>query len=325
MDDVVTTPGLERSTGDSPLPVVSIVIVSWNTRELLAACLRSVRDAAAEVDGCLEVVVVDNASHDGSAEMVHAQFPEVDLVRNATNVGFAAANNQAIRRTRGGYVLLLNPDTEGRSGFLGALVGFLDGHPDAGAAGPRVKGGRGEHQVSCYPLPTLWRELWRLLHLDRFSPRGSYPASLFEATTPQRVESILGACLLIRRDALEATGLLDEQFFIYTEEIDLCRRLQDHGWHLYWVPQSVIVHYGGASTTQVGRPMFVELYRSKVQYFRKHFGRRGAIGYKAVLVATALPRVVVASVAIAVRPADRAKWRALLTDYSLLLARLAAL
>jgi GT2 family glycosyltransferase len=304
---------------------VSIVIVSWNTRALLAACLSSVREAAHEVDGRLEVVVVDNASRDGSPEMVHEQFPEVVLVRNTVNVGFAAANNQAIRRTRGQYVLLLNPDTEGRPGFLGTLVGFLDAHPRAGAVGPRVNGGRGEHQVSCYPLPTLGRELWRLLHLDRFSPRGSYPASLFEATTPQQVESILGACLLVRRHALEATGLLDEQFFIYTEEIDLCRRLQDHGWQLYWVPQALIIHYGGASTTQVGRPMFVELYRSKVQYFRKHFGRRGAIGYKAVLVATALPRLAVASVGMAVRRTERAKWRALFSDYMLLLARLSAL
>ena len=325
MAEVVINPELASTIGDSPLPVVSIVIVSWNTRELLAACLTSVREAAHEVDGRLEVVVVDNASRDGSPEMVHAQFPEVDLVRNTENVGFAAANNQAIRRTRGHYVLLLNPDTEGRPGVLGTLVGFLETHPQAGAVGPRVKGGRGEHQVSCYPLPTLWRELWRLLHLDRVSPQGSYPASLFEATTPQRVESILGACLLVRRHALEATGLLDEQFFIYTEEIDLCRRLQDHGWHLYWIPQALIIHYGGASTTQVGRPMFVELYRSKVQYFRKHFGRRGAIGYKAVLVATALPRLAVASVAMAVRPAQRAKWRALFSDYSLLLARLSAL
>jgi len=220
---------------------------------------------------------------------------------------------------------LLNPDTEGTPGFLGALVSFLDTHGDAGAVGPRVQGAAGEHQVSCYPLPTLGRELWRLLHLDRVIPRGTYPASMFEATTPQHVESILGACLLVRRDALAATGLLDERFFIYTEEIDLCRRLQNRGWRLYWIPQSVIVHYGGASTTQVGRPMFVELYRSKIQYFRKHFGRRGALGYKAVLVATALPRVVLATVAMAVQPAQRAKWRALLTDYSVLLARLSAL
>jgi hypothetical protein len=174
-------------------------------------------------------------------------------------------------------------------------------------------------------LPTLGRETWRLFHLDRIRPRGTYPATLFEATTPQRVESMLGACLLVRREALEDAGLLDEQFFIYTEEIDLCRRLQDRGWHLYWIPQSVIVHYGGASTTQAALRMFVELYRSKVQYFRKHFGRRGALGYKAVLLAAALPRVGFASLALAVLPAQRAKWRTLLTNYSALLARLAAL
>jgi len=310
---------------DADRLLVSVVIVSWNTRELLRACLQSVREAACDLPGAVGIVVVDNASQDGSAEMVREAFPEVDLVRNSLNVGFAAANNQGIRRMRGRYVLLLNPDTEGRAGFLRTLVSFLEAHAETGAVGPRVLGARGEHQVSCYPLPTLGRELWRLFHLDGIRPRGTYPTSLFEATTPQRVESMLGACLLVRRDALEDAGLLDEQFFIYTEEIDLCRRLQDRGWRLYWIPQSVIVHHGGASTTQVALRMFVELYRSKVQYFRKHFGRRGAIGYKAVLVAAALPRMGLASVAMAVRPAQRAKWRVLLTNYSTLLAQLPAL
>jgi GT2 family glycosyltransferase len=306
-------------------PRVSIVIVSWNTRQLLRECLQSVRVAVRDFSGGAEVVVIDNASHDSSPEMVRQEFPEVDLVCNTSNPGFAAANNQGIRRTRGRYVLLLNPDTVGRAGFLRLLAAFLDAHPETGAVGPRVVGAQGEHQVSCYPLPTLGREMWRLFHLDRIRPRGIYPPSFFEATTPQPVESMLGACLLVRRDALEDAGLLDERYFIYTEEIDLCRRLQDRGWQLYWIPESVIVHYGGASTTQVALRMFVELYRSKVQYFRKHFGRRGAIGYKAVLVAAALPRMGLATVAMAVRPADREKWRALLTNYSALIARLPAL
>jgi GT2 family glycosyltransferase len=168
------------------------------------------------------------------------------------------------------------------------------------------------------------RELWRLLQLDVLRPFGIYPASLFKATTPQQVDSILGACLLVRREALDDSGLLDERFFIYTEEIDLCRRLADRGWHLYWIPGSVIVHHGGASTAQVAPRMFLELYHSKVQYFRKHFGRRGALGYKAVLVAAALPRLAVATVAMAARPGQRAKWRALFSNYSALLARLNA-
>jgi hypothetical protein len=275
--------------------------------------------------GGVEVVVVDNHSADGTPEMIRREFPGVELIANSVNAGFAAANNQGIRRTRGRYVLLLNPDTEGRPGFLAGLVSFLNDHGDCAAVGPRVLGSQGEHQVSCYPLPTLGRELWRLFHLDSIRARGTYPVSLFDATTPQPVESILGACLLVRREALEAAGLLDERFFIYTEEIDLCRSLQDRGWTLYWVPEAVIVHYGGASTAQVALRMFVELYRSKVQYFRKHFGRRGALGYKAVLVAAALPRMGMAAVAMALRPAQRAKWRALLTNYSTLLVQLPAL
>jgi len=317
---------MNRPSSASPIdgarPQVSVVIVSWNTRELLRACLQSLRQAASDLAGGMEVVVVDNASRDGSAEMVRADFPEVDVVCNTSNRGFAAANNQGIPRTRGQHVLLLNPDTEGTAGFLSTLVSFLEVHPEAGAVGPRVRGSKGEIQVSCYPLPTVTRELWRLLYLDRIRAFGTYPTALFETSAPKRVEAILGACLLVRRDALDDAGLLDEQFFIYTEEIDLCRRLQDRGWHLYWVPQSEIVHHGGASTSQVGRPMFVELYRSKVQYFRKHFGPWGVIGYKAVLAAAALTRVGLASVAIALRPAERPKWRALLTDYSVLLVRL---
>ena len=305
-------------------PDVSVVIVSWNTRELLRACLASVRAAAAELPGGAEVVVVDNASRDGSPDMIREAFPEVDLVCNTTNVGFAAANNQGHRRTRGRYVLMPNPDTEGRP-FLRDLVAFLDAHPEAGAAGPRVFGSDGELQVSCYPLPTVGRELWRLLHLDRVHAHGTYPAGFFEATTPQPVDSILGACLMVRRAALDGADLLDERFFIYTEEIDLCRRLADRGWHLYWLPHVAIVHYGGASTAQVAPRMFLELYRSKVQYFRKHFGRRGVWGYKAVLLAAALPRLGTAVVAMAVRPGEREKWRTLMANYSALVSHLPAL
>ena len=158
-----------------------------------------------------------------------------------------------------------------------------------------------------------------------FRPRGTYPATLFDATTPQRVESILGACLLVQREALEAPASWTSSSSSTPRKSTSADGCRIAGWHLYWIPEAVIVHYGGASTTQVALRMFVELYRSKVQYFRKHFGRRGALGYKAVLLAAALPRVGLASVAMAVMPAQRAKWRALLTNYSALLAQLPAL
>jgi GT2 family glycosyltransferase len=312
----------ERGAGDC---LVSIVIVSWNTRELLRACLTSTIAAGRELDAPVEVIVVDNASGDGSAEMVRQEFPAVRLIANTANAGFAAANNQGLSQSRGRYLLLLNPDTKADSQFLRLLVGFLEKHPRAGAVGPRLIGKDGEDQVSCFPLPTIPREAWRLFHLDWLHPRASYPAARLRSPQPQRVESIQGACLLVRRSAVEETGLLDERFFIYTEEIDLCRRLLDCGWQIFWIPQAVVVHYGGASTAQVSGRMFLELYRSKVQYFRKHTGAFGVAGYKAVLLAATLARLVLPPLAMAVMPSRREQWRSVLTNYSSLLVELRAL
>jgi GT2 family glycosyltransferase len=304
---------------------VSVVIVSWNTRELLRGCVESTLAARKELGRPVDVIVVDNASSDGSAAMVRQEFPDVRVVANASNVGFAAATNQGLRESHGRYLLLLNPDTRATPDFLQVLISFAEDHPEAGAVGPRLVGKDGMDQVSCFPLPTLSRELWRLFHLDRFHAFARYPLSLWRSGSPQRVESIQGACMLIRREALDQTGLLDERFFIYTEEVDFCRRMLNLGWQIFWVPSATVVHYGGESTAQVGARMFVELYRSKVQYFRKHMGAWGAVAYKGVLVAATLPRLVVPSLGLAFVPSRREQWRGLLRNYSSLLMQLPAL
>lgn len=324
MSDVRGNPfgPLEPPSGDC---LLSVVVVSWNTRELLRACIASALVAAGEVAGTTELIVVDNASSDGSVDMVRLAFPTVRVIANASNAGFAAATNQGIRESRGRQVLLLNPDTTAAPDVLGILTSFLEEHPEAGAVGPRLVGKDGEPQISCFPLPTHGRELWRLFHLDSFVAVARYPASLLGSPEPQRVESVQGACLLVRREALEQAGLLDERFFIYTEEIDFCRRLLDCGWHIVWIPRAVVVHYGGASTSQVSARMFIELYRSKVQYFRKHTGALGAAAYKAVLVAASVPRLVLPSLAMAFVPSRRERWRGTVENYSRLLVRLPAL
>lgn len=319
------------STGHAPdsprdVPVdVSIVIVSWNTRELLRDCLQSTRAACAAFDRPVEIIVVDNASTDGSAAMVRTEFPDVRVMANASNAGFAVATNQGLRESRGRYLLLLNPDTKATPDFLRALVSFIEEHPAVGVAGPRLVGENGDVQVSCFLLPTLTRELWRLLHLDRIHAYAVYPPGFWHLKAPQVVEAIQGACMLIRREALSQSGLLDERFFIYTEEIDLCCRLRGLGWQIAWVPDAVVAHRGAASTEQVGARMFVQLYRSKVQYFRKHMGAWGALGYKAVLLTAALPRVVVPTVAMALMPSRRERLRSLRRNYASLLAELPAL
>jgi N-acetylglucosaminyl-diphospho-decaprenol L-rhamnosyltransferase len=257
--------------------------------------------------------------------MLRAEYPSVRLIANAANTGFAAATNQGIRASRGRYIMLLNPDTTVSADVLQVLVGFLDRHEAAGVAGPRLVGRDGKAQVSCFPLPTLGRELWRLFHLDALLPRAIYPASRWRTVHPQRVDTVQGACMLIRRSALAQTGLLDERYFVYTEEVDLCRRVLDAGWQLFWVPQAAIVHYGGASTSQVGARMFLQLYRSKIQYFRKYAGRWGAVAYKGILLAAALPRVALPALVVTCVPSRRAAWADLLRNYSSLLRALPTL
>lgn len=299
---------------------LSIIIVSWNTVELLLKCLGSIYAHPPTCD--FEVLVVDNASTDKSVQRVWDQFPQVDLFPNQNNIGFAPANNQAIRHSSGRYVLLLNPDTEVKADALQTLVQFLETHPQVGAVGPLTLNPDDTLQTSCYPAPTLSREFWRLFHLDKFWPYGSYRMSGWSQTEPRPVDALLGACLMLPRNALDWIGLLDEDYFIYSEEIDLCYRLQKAGWDLYWVPQAQIIHYGGQSTKQVATDMFLQLYRGKLLFFQKHYGWLPVQLYRLILVAAALPRFLSGSMAW-LEPAPKRQQRvALATNYRRLLATL---
>lgn len=275
---------------------LSILIVSWNTADLLRACLRSVYEYSPAAT--FEVWVVDNASHDGSAEMVRREFPQVKLVAKDVNGGFAAGNNEALPLCAGEYVLLLNPDTVVKPNALQALVDFLDETPDAGAAGSMLLNPDGSLQPSAFPSPTLRRELWRLFHLDRIRPYGIYHMQQWDTAVPREVDVLQGASLLIRRDILNQIGLFDTTYFMYSEEVDLCRRLQLAGWRLYWVPASRVVHYGGQSTRQIAEQMFIQLYRGKLLYFRKHYGRFHAWAYKAVLALASVARLALTPLAV---------------------------
>jgi len=305
---------------------LSIIIINWNTRELLAQCLQSI---AAELPPApsppltpspslpIEVFVVDNASTDGSAALVRERFPWVRLIENAENVGFARANNQALREAAGRYAVLLNSDTEVLPGALQILVDFMDAHPQAGACGPLLLNADGSLQPSCHPILTAGREFWRLLFLEGLWPCATYPQHRWDRETPRQVEVIKGACLLLRQEALAQVGLLDEQYFMYTEEMDLCYRLLQAGWDLYWVPQAQVTHFGEASSKQTAEPMFVALYRSKVQFQRKFFGAAAARRFKALLFLAYLPRAALMSSASLVSPrlAPRARtYRRLLRE-----------
>lgn len=284
---------------------LSIIIVNWNTRELLLGCLRSIANCELRITNyrtlatpiyqsthlpITEIFVVDNASSDGSAAMVREQFPWVRLIENTNNVGFARANNQGIASATGRYVLLLNPDTEVHPSGLAALVAFMDAHPGAGACGARLLNGDGTLQPACHPMLTPGREFWRLLFLDRLWPRATYPMGRWDTVTPRRVEVIKGACLLLRRDALDQVGMLDDSYFMYTEEVDLCYRLAQAGWELWYVPEAAVIHFGEGSSRQAREAMYLQLYRSKVQFFRKFGGARRAWLAKALLATAYAPR-----------------------------------
>lgn len=298
---------------------LSIAIVNWNTQGYLTQCLRSIQ-AAGVIDAetrtvrldsyTAEVLIVDNASADQSVRIVQQDFPWVRLIQNPRNVGFAPANNQAIGISTGRYVLLLNSDTEVRGTALQALVEFMDRQSAAGAAGAYLLNADGSLQPSCQPMITPWREFWRLIFLDRIWQRSTYPLQDWNTRTPHFVEVIKGACMIVRRTALDQVGLLDEQYFFYTEEVDLCYRLLHNGWTLHWVPWAQVVHYGEASSKQMAEAMYVQLYRSKVQFYRKTGGDRRARLFKCLVACAYVPRLVIAEIMAALRPQRARQTRA---------------
>lgn len=269
--------------------IVSALVVNWNGGELLMECLRSLQlDVSADLT--LEAVLVDNASTDGSAERAQQACPWVRLRRNAHNCGFAAGNNVGVADCGGEFLLLLNPDARLHDGALRHMVAHLRANPAVGMVGPRLLNPDGSLQISAHPRPTLGREAWRLFHLDRLLPLSCYGRRFWQQREAQQVEVLMGACLLLRRSIVQEIGLFDERFFMYSEEVDLCTLLRAAGWRIDYLPTAEVTHYGGQSTRLVAEAMFLELYRSKVLYFRKHDGERVAAQYKRLLWLAALTR-----------------------------------
>lgn len=268
---------------------LTIIIVNWNTRELLDKCLASVY--ASQTNLKFDVWVIDNQSFDNSIEMIREKYPNTILIKNENNVGFAQANNQAINKSSSEFVMLLNPDTIVDKDVLDGLIGYLEGHPDVGAAGPMLLNPDGTLQESAYPEPTLWREFWRLFHLDLFKHLGTYPMAEWNHSDLRDVDVLMGACFLVRRKVLDQVGLLDENFFMYSEEVDFCKRIRDFGWRIVWFPTVKVIHFGGQSTSQVQQEMFLQLYQGKIQYFRKHNSLAVVWAYKFVLFMAAIIRL----------------------------------
>lgn len=253
---------------------VSVVIVSWNTRDLLAACLASVAREAQASGLVVETIVVDNDSTDGSPDMVRERFPEVELIALAENRGFAAANNLVIERARGRAVLLLNPDTELLPGALGALWRALHAAPHVGLVGPLLLNPDGSLQSAGYRFPGLVQALIDLfpLHPRLVASGLNGRVSPGDGLSPVAIDHPLGACMLVRQEAIAQVGLLDEGYFMYSEEIDWCRRMRTAGWSILTAPAARVIHHGGQSTSQIAPVMLRHLHRSRARYFRRYHG-----------------------------------------------------
>ncbi len=252
---------------------LSVIIVNWNTRDLLAQCLNSVYATGAGLD--FEIIIVDNASSDDSVAMVEERFPGVRLVVNQENVGFARANNQALAMSKGQYALLLNSDALATPGAVQALLGLADAEPRAGIVGAQLLNTDGSFQASHTPFPNLWQEFLILSGIGRMRYGYWHPSrGPEEDRGPQVVDYVQGACLLVRREAFEKVGGLDEGYFMYAEEVDWCYSMREKGWQVWYQPAAKIIHHGGGSSKQRWTQREGDLYCSRVRFFRKHYGSR---------------------------------------------------
>ncbi|MBM2810020.1 MAG: putative glycosyltransferase [Chloroflexi bacterium] len=253
---------------------LSIVIVSFNTRELLRCCLASV--LSSEGLGECETFVVDNASADGSADMVAAEFPWVHLIPSPHNGGYAYANNLALRLAGGRRILLLNPDTELTPRAIGDMLGYLDAHPEAAAVGPKLVRADGSLDLACrrsFPTPTV--SFYRMVGLSRMFPGsrtfGRYNLTYLDPDVETEVDALAGAFMLLRREAIEEVGLLDERFFMYGEDLDWTFRLKERGWAIRYNPGVVVLHHKGASSRQDSGRATVAFYEAMLLFYEKHY------------------------------------------------------
>jgi len=256
-------------------PTVSIVIVNWNTKDILRGCLGSIFTQRSEL--ACDVIVVDNASTDGSPQMVEEEFPQVILIRNSANRGFAPANNQGIAIAKGRYVLLLNSDTVVLDGAIEKTAAFADAHPEAAVVGCRVLNPDKSLQPTCFMYPSVLNLFLDAMHLSKLFPRSRFFSrermAWWKREDVREVEVVTGCFMLVRREAIDRVGPMDEDYFMYGEETDWCWRFHRAGWRLMFTPSGQIIHFGGQSTSQVRPQMLLQLRSGVLLFFRKHRSR----------------------------------------------------
>jgi len=255
---------------------LSIVIVNYNTRDLLRDCLNSIYKS--QGDFSYEVCVVDNASSDSSAEMVRREFPQAELIESEVNGGWAYGNNLALRRCRARYILLLNPDTLLPPTALQGMLDFMDAHPEAGAAGPKLVRADGSMDLACrrsFPTPEV--ALYRMVGLSKLFPKSRrfarYNLTYLDPDQVAEVDSVVGAFMMVRGEIPEQVGLLDESFFMYGDDLDWALRIKGRGWKVYYNPAVQVLHYKREASRQNRRRARYEFYRAMRIFYLKHYAQ----------------------------------------------------
>jgi GT2 family glycosyltransferase len=307
--------------GDPPHPTVSVVIISYNTRQMTLDCLRTLYADLGDLSA--EVFLVDNASGDGSAAAVRASYPAVRLIENAVNVGFGAANNQAMRLASGQFIMLLNSDAFLKPGATRALLQYLNDQAAVGVVGPKLLNVDNSVQQSCYRFPSpgqCWREnLWISALFGDHPALGDYHHWAHDRD--RDVEWIVGACMMLRREVFEKVGGFDERFFMYAEETDWQRRIRDAGWAIAFTPSAQVTHLGGASGAKEKARVNRHFFESLDHYERKHHGMLGLFSLRAAMVLGCFVRSVGWAVVLVLVPARRQAAKAKVRMHSWLAIR----
>lgn len=271
---------------------LSIIIVSWNVRDLVLDCLASIEDAGLQL--AYEVILVDNGSEDGTVRAAQMQFPDVHVIALPRNVGFGAGNNQGLLKMNGRHAVLLNSDTIVLPGGFERCVEYLDQNPDVGVVGPQLLNPDRTKQNCIHNVPTLVSEIVSQSLLRRIFPR-RYPSKRVNYREPLEVEAVLGACLFVRHEVIQQVGLIDEDYFFFLEETDWCHRIRRGGWKVVHLPDAFVIHLYGEATKKkapLQTRTRIEYYRSRYTFFRKN---RGILAYVA-LFAVVLPKLLLGSV-----------------------------
>lgn len=264
---------------------ISVIIVNWNTRDLLLECIRSLASQKGTFQ--MEVIVVDNGSTDGSQEAVRAAFPDIHVIENKANLGFGKANNNGITKSRGRYVCLVNSDVRVMGNCIHGLITYMDTNPDIGISGPKILNPNLTIQDSCRTFPSLWNNLSPALGLDKIFRNSPFFSGEhmfhFKHDVVLPVDYLAGCVLMVRRKALDEVGLLDERFFIYQEEVDWCKRFQQHGWKISFFPEVAVVHYHGVSSSKDPKRFALERQKALLQYWKKHHGSLSVMAMRLII------------------------------------------